>query len=363
MSRVPHGGAQAVELAEHGLSPDDVLDLSANLHPDGPNPDVIAAARSAPLDRYPDTDAASLRDAIATAHALDPANVLPVPGGTAGIHLIARALLRPGDRATVVTPAFGEYAAAVRIAGASVVEVSTVPPVFALDTGALPPATVTFLCVPDNPTGRDLTRADVLQAVEATGGTVVLDAAYEAFTDGPPFASDLATQTDRVIAVHSMTKLHAVPGLRLGYLVAAAPLIARLRALQHAWPLDAPSIAAGVIAATQHNARRARLGAMRETREWLRAHWEAAGLTVAPGAANFLLVRVGDAARVREALFEHRIVVRDATSFGLPEWVRAAVPPAASRDELAAALVAVAAKSSRKEATRHRGNLGISHQQ
>lgn len=343
MSGVVHGGAQEAELAAHGLRAEDVLDLSANLHPDGPDPAVVESARSAPLDRYPHPEALALRDAIAAAHRLDPATVLPVPGGTAGIHLVARALLRPGDRVSVVTPAFGEYAAAARQAGASVVEVRTTPPAFAIETGALPRAALTFLCVPDNPTGRDLTREDVLRAVEATGGTVVLDAAYEAFADRAPFASDLARSNANVVAVHSMTKLHAVPGLRLGYIVAAPPLIARLSVAQHAWALDAPSIAAGVVAAAQHEARRARLASMRETREWLRAHWEGQGLAVAPGAANFLLVRTGAAARVREALFAHRVVVRDASSFGLPEWVRVAVPPADGRDEVAAAVVAAAA--------------------
>lgn len=342
MSGVVHGGAQEAELAAHGLRPMDVLDLSANLHPDGPDPAVIEAARTAPLDRYPHPEAAPLRDAIAAAHGLDPATVLPAPGGTAAIHLVARALIRPGDRVTVVTPAFGEYAAAAREAGAVVTEVRMAPPAFVLDIGALPRAALTFLCAPDNPTGRDLTREDALRAVEATGGTVLLDAAYEAFAGREPFTSVLARSSANVVAVHSMTKLHAVPGLRLGYVVAAPPLIARLSAMQHAWALDAPSIAAGVVAAGQHEARRARLASMRETREWLRAHWEAQGFEVAPGAANFLLVRTGDAARVREALLAQRIVVRDASSFGLPEWIRIAVPPVARRDEVAAAVVAAA---------------------
>ncbi len=343
MSGVPHGGAQEAELAAQGLRVEDVLDLSANLHPDGPDPAVIAAARSAPLDRYPHPEALPLRDAIAAAHGLDPATVLPTAGGTAGIHLVARALLRPGDRATVVTPAFGEYAAAARSAGAMVAEVRTAPPMFAFEADALPRAVLTFLCAPDNPTGRDLTREEVVRAVEVTRGSVVLDAAYEAFADRAPFASDLARSNANVVAVHSMTKLHAVPGLRLGYIVAAPPLIARLSAAQPAWSLDAPSIAAGMVAAAQHEDRRARLSPMRETREWLRACWEAAGLTVAPGAANFLLVRTGEAARVREALLARRIVVRDASSFGLPEWVRVAVPPPAHRDRVAAAVVEAAA--------------------
>lgn len=82
------------------------------------------------------------------------------------------------------------------------------------------------------------------------------------------------------------------------------------------------------------------LTSMRDTREWLRARWEHAGLEVAPGAANFLLVRTGDALHTGEMLLTDRIVVRDASSFGLSEWIRIAVPPPAARDRVAAAVIA-----------------------
>ena len=340
MSDVVHGGAQDEELAARGLRLDDVLDLSANLHPGGPDPAVIEAARSADLHRYPHPNAFALRGAIAAAHSLDPASVLPTPGGTAAIHLVARVLLRPGDRVNVVTPAFGEYAAAARQTGATVNEVLTTPPTFRFDAGALSRAALTFLCVPDNPTGRDLTHDEVLLAVEVTGGIVVVDAAYEAFVDRAAFASELARSNPNVVAVHSMTKLHAIPGLRLGYVVATPTITARLAAAQHAWSLDAPSIAAGVVAAAQDEARRSLLSSMRDTREWLRARWERAGLEVAPGVANFLLVRTGDALHTGEMLLADRIVVRDASSFGLSEWIRIAVPPPAARDRVAAAVIA-----------------------
>ncbi len=343
---VIHGGAQDSELAQHGLRAEDVLDLSANLHPDGPHPAVIEAARSARLDRYPPSDAQPLREAVAEAHGLDPATILPTPGGTAAIHLVARAILRPGDTALIVTPTFGEYVAAVRAAGANPLEMRTQPPTFELRLESLSRAVATFVGIPDNPTGRDLTRAEVVRMAEVTGGTVVLDAAYEPFLDRDAFASDLARVSANVVAVHSMTKLHAVPGLRLGYVVASPPLIARLALLQHSWSIDAPSLEAGRVATGMHEARRSALRSMRETREWLRARWQAEGFTVAPGTANFLLVRTGDARQVREAMLSLRIVVRDATSFGLPDWLRIAIPPADRQEEVAAGLSAAAASVS-----------------
>ncbi len=143
---VVHGGADDAELAAHGLRAEDVLDLSANLHPDGPHPAVIEAARSAPLDRYPHAEALPLREAIAAAYHLDPVTVLPVPGGTAAIHLVARVLLKPDERAFVITPAFGEYAAAARSAGATVVEVRTPPPDFSINVNESPFTAVARTC-------------------------------------------------------------------------------------------------------------------------------------------------------------------------------------------------------------------------
>ncbi|TAJ18796.1 MAG: aminotransferase class I/II-fold pyridoxal phosphate-dependent enzyme [Dehalococcoidia bacterium] len=344
MGGVIHGGAQDSELAALGLTAADVLDLSANLHPAGPDPRVIEAARQADLDRYPDPAALPLRAAIARAHGLDPECVLATPGGTAGIHLVARGLLDAGAAGSIIVPAFGEYVAAMAGVGATVTEVLTSPPRFRLDVDSLPQAAVTFLCNPDNPTGRDLSRDEVLRAVGLTRGTVVIDAAYEPFADRPPFASEIARSHPNVIAVHSMTKLHAVPGLRLGYIVATPERIAQLSRLQHSWAIDAPSIAAGIEAAAQFEARRAMLVGMTATREALRSRWLTAGLDVAPGAANFLLVKVGDARSVRRTLLAGRIVVRDASSFGLPEWIRVAVPSPQHQERIGAAVISAAAR-------------------
>lgn len=344
MTGVPHGGAQPDELAVLGLTADAVLDLSANLHPAGPDPSVLAAARGARLDRYPPPDARPLRDAIARTHGLDPATVLVTPGGTAGIHLVARALLRAGDVCGVVVPTFGEYAAAARTVGADVREVWCMPPRFEVDAAQLRSARVTFLCVPDNPTGRDLSSAEVQAIGSRVGGTLVVDAAYEPFADRPPFADGLVAARLDVVVIHSLTKLHAVPGLRLGYLVAAPAIIERLAELQPTWSVDAPAIAAGLVALTQHDQRRVALSTMRESRELMRGVLEAHGLAVAPGAANFLLVEVRDAQRVRSALLPRGLVVRDCSSFGLAEWIRVAVPHAARARDVANAIVEAVAQ-------------------
>lgn len=345
---VVHGGLDEREIAALGLDPASVLDLSANLHPDGPSEAVLAAARSARLDRYPPADAGPLRDAIAEHERVDPACVLPTPGATAAIHLAARALLGPGDAAAILGPAFGEYAAAVRVAGARVVAVEAAPPDFTprVDAGALEGCRAVFLANPNNPTGSHLSRA-AIEAALAGGRTLVLDAAYEAFVDGGWDTVDLVRDGADALVVRSMTKLHAIPGVRLGYLVGPPTLITRVARLQHSWALDAVAHAVGPVALSEHGARVARLRDAWATRERLRDALVGAGVRVAPSLANFLLVEVGNAALTRRALLGRGILVRDCASFGLSGWIRIAVPSAADEARVADALIEMVGEGAR----------------
>jgi histidinol-phosphate/aromatic aminotransferase/cobyric acid decarboxylase-like protein len=333
---VVHGGLDEAELRALGIDPADVLDLSANLHPAGPSPAVLRAAREARLDRYAPAEAPVLRAAL-TAHERVPETwVLPTPGATAAIHLLARALLAPGDRAAVFGPTFGEYEPAAVAAGAVPERVSSTPPDF-----RPPPAlaAVGFLANPNNPTGTHLAPDEVEALVRALGGTLVVDAAYEAFVEGGWDAVDLVRAGLDVAVVRSMTKLHAIPGIRLGYVVASPEVIARAAALQHSWSLDAVAQAAGPVALAEHAGRVALLDEAWRTRDRLRRALESAGYTLGPSRANFLLIDVGDAPAARDVLLRRGILVRDCTSFGLPEWIRVAVPSAADEARVTEALL------------------------
>ena len=336
---VIHGGLDEGELRSLGIDPASVLDLSANLHPAGPSEAVLAAARAARFDRYPPADAGALRDAIARHEGIPTASVLPTPGATAAIHLIARAFLRPDDRAAILEPAFGEYRAATEATGGCIEAVPLAPPAFT-PPRALPDATLTFIANPNNPTGSYLERPE-LERWLSPSRLLVVDAAYEAFVPGGWDAVDLVRDGANVAVVRSMTKLHAIPGIRLGYVVGPAEVIARLERLQPSWSLDAVAHAAGPVALAEHPRRVEQLTATWAARDRLRAALEGAGLELGPSRANFLLVRVGDAAAARSALLALGILVRDCASFGLPEWIRVAVPRVEDEPPVREALLAV----------------------
>lgn len=343
MSGVVHGGVQPEELAALGMAPASVVDLSANLHPAGPDPRVLEAARAARLDRYPSPDAAPLREAIGVALGLDPASILVTPGATAAIHLIARAFLRAGDRCAVLGPTFGEYAAAAHACNAAVIEVCAEAPEFVppWEDARLGAAALTFLCQPNNPTGIALDAAS-LAGLAARSRMLVVDEAYADFAPGVATAEGLVTDGAPVAVVRSMTKLHAIPGLRLGYVVAAPTVVAHLARLLPSWSVDAASLAAGLVAVEQQEERRALLAGVPAARARLRETCEDAGWATTDARADFVLARTGNAPAARTALLREGFAVRDCTSFGLPEWVRIAVPAEAHLDRLVRAITRVA---------------------
>ncbi|MXW26994.1 MAG: histidinol-phosphate aminotransferase family protein [Dehalococcoidia bacterium] len=332
-ARTVHGGLDAGELRSLGLVPEQVLDFSANINPLGPSKRVREAAAAADLAAYPDRESFALRQALASRLGVAGENLVVGNGSTELIHLLARSRLRPGDACLIFSPTFGEYEAAALGAGAVVHSFpateadafhwSIDAAVRAVDERR--PAAV-FLCNPNNPTGVHLGREAVerLAAAVAPNALLVLDDAYAPLADCPRDSLPLLGRGN-VAILRSMTKDHALAGVRLGYLVAQPKVVAGVRALQHPWSVNAVAQAAGLAALDDDDHVEAARGVIREAKAFLRAELDALGLAVTPSAANFLLVKVGDGAGIRAALLRRRVAVRDCASFGLPEHIRIAV--------------------------------------
>ena len=189
----------------------------------------------------------------------------------------------------------------------------------------LQPALV-FLCNPNNPTGLYLDRDAVEQLAAVVGehGLLLVDDAYASLADSPWDPVPLLG-SGNVAILRSLTKDHALAGVRLGYLAAQPEVIGGAQALQHAWSVNAVAQAAGLAALRDDDHVVAAREVIREAKEYLCAELDALGLTVSPSATNFLLVKVGDGAAVRRALLRRGLAVRDCASFGLPEHIRLAV--------------------------------------
>ena len=313
-----HGSASRAELAAYGLDPADVIDFSVSTNPLGIAPSVLQAVQGTDWGRYPGDDEPALVAALAAQNNVQPDRVILGNGSSELLWLLALATLRPGDTVAVQGPTFGEYARCARVFGAHVV-------VTGAGTDDIT-ARLLFVCNPNNPTGAYLDGDEVTHLVSANPQRlVIVDEAYRPFVD-VPWPSETLLEYDNVVLLRSLTKDHGLPGLRLGYLLAAPEVARAVTAARPPWSVNAGALRAGLAALdpeAQAHLARAR-AVVQESRALLTAGFTALGYRVWPAAANFVLVEVGDGAAFRQALLPHGLVVRDCASFGLPGCIRVA---------------------------------------
>lgn len=305
-----------------GASDPTLLDFSANVNPLGV-PDrvrAVLADGASRVDRYPTPDAREFAAAVARHHRIPAQCILPGNGSSDLIYLVARLFAgRPGR---VVVPAFTEYEDAC--------EASGIP----LDHAS---PEVTFLGNPSSPEGRLRPREDVL----GLDGTLVVDEAFMDFVDERESLLVRAAEDPRLLVLRTLTKFYAIPGLRLGYLVAVPETISKLRMLQPPWNVNALAEAAGLVALEEHEYAEFTRRFVRERREELSKGLKGSGLEPLHSVTNYILCRVVDASVLCAELLKRGIVARNCDSFtGLEKnrYVRFAVRKRSENERLVAAL-------------------------
>jgi histidinol-phosphate aminotransferase len=323
----PHGGFHADEWHARG----NVIDFSSNVNPFGVSPRVRETLKNAIIERHPDPDATDLRNALATRLHLPHDQVIVGNGSLDLIRAISIAYLRAGDPALIVGPTFGEYRVALEIMGGRVEEiVARAHDDFRLNIETVAAHIVerrprlAFICNPNNPTGAYVSRREIAQLLDASGETLwVLDEAFVSFVENAWSSLELLDRENLIIA-HSMTKDYAIPGLRLGYALAPREVIAALAKVRAPWSVNAFAQSAGLALLNDDDFLRDTLAKIRAASNELREAITQLGWRVIPSATHFFLVDVGDARAFRATLAARGIIVRDCTSFGLPEYVRIA---------------------------------------
>lgn len=327
---ITHGGNLFAICRERGWDWRQVLDLSASVNPLGPAPGVRPALDEA-LDRiayYPGPAAAEMEALFAAAWGIPPELVLAGAGATGLMHFLARAGWH--GPVAIVTPAWSEFYRAFPHA------LRLAPN----DPARWPLRGLLILSQPANPTGEPIPPEVIRHAIASREGPVLIDETFIEFTR---LESAVAWCTDypNLVVIRSLSKFHALPGLRAGALAGSREWIARLRRRREPWMVSALAEAGAraALADTDYAARTRDL--VDEERNWLLQELSSLdGLRLVPGVANFLFAETGQpASSICDWFLERQILLRNCT--GLPgvsgEAIRFAVRTRPENERFAAA--------------------------
>jgi cobyric acid synthase CobQ/L-threonine-O-3-phosphate decarboxylase len=319
-----HGGNIRRLAKAAGRSPEDLLDFSANINPLGPPEWLrpLISSRLNSLIHYPDPDCSLLRSSISAHYGVTEEEVLVGNGSTEIIHLLPRVL--PIHGALIPVPSYSDYANAVELAGKTVEKIFLKEEeTFQLDLSLLDSKIgsdrLVFIGQPNNPTGL-LVDPFALRTLVSKhpSATFVID---EAFLDFVEEAESLIyNRQPNVIVLRSFTKFYAIAGLRLGFAVAEPDVIQKIRRTMPPWSVNALAQAVGENAIRDHAYVRQTRAYVREQREFLLNELQSIpGLTVFPGKANYLLVRIDrnniDGPNLAQQMLSYGIAIRVCNNF------------------------------------------------
>jgi histidinol-phosphate aminotransferase len=316
--------------ARYGVPLESIVRFDLNTSPTPPSlvERLLAAGQfEAPVSEYPPSDYRRLVEAAAARYGVATDEILVGAGADEILDLVAKAFIRPGDRAVVPAPSYAMYRVCTEQRGATVVSVPRRGPGegWAVDEPAVraaaDDASLVWLCSPNNPTalaepdGAIAALLDGLAADARWHGReapiVILDEAYAEFVGSSLVG--LRAAYPNLIVVRTVSKAYALAGLRVGFALARPQVIARVNPYRPPGSVSVISVTIATEALLDDTILGANLARVRDERTRLTACLRAAGWVVGPSVTNFVLADFGTperAAGVAEALLTRGLVPR-----------------------------------------------------
>ncbi len=313
--------------------------------PDAWREELLAALEDVSFNRYPDRPATELRQAVADLHAVTPEEVFCANGSNEVLQCLLLAFGGPGRRALVFEPTYALHSHISRITGTEVVEGSRdddfrIDPHHAEAELAAQRPDITFLCSPNNPTGRAEPPGTVARVCAAAPGLVIVDEAYGQFS--PSSALELRGPANPgLVVTRTFSKTWAMAGARLGYLVADPAVVTACEGVVLPYHLSAQTQLAGLLALRHVPEMEARVARISEERGRVAAALGDLPVDSWPSDANFILFRPRDrdADEVWRSLLARSILIRNCASWdGLRGCLRVTVGTAEENDRFLHAL-------------------------
>lgn len=335
----PQPGIMDIALYQGGKSNvagvSNVVKLSSNENPFGPSDKAKDAfAKSVhQLHRYPSTDHASLRGAIAEVHGLDADRIICGVGSDEIIHFLCQAYAGPGDEVLYTEHGFLMYKISAMAAGATPIEVperERVTDVDALLAACTERTKLVFIANPNNPTGTMISAGEVARLARGLPpqAILVLDGAYAEYVEGFDAGLSLIEAMQNVVMTRTFSKIYGLGGLRIGWGYGPRDIIDVLNRIRGPFNLSNTQLETAEAAVRdQEFVNRCRAENAR-MRHWLAEALAAVGVPSDTSMANFVLARFAseaEAAACDEYLQSQGLIVRRVTGYKLPNCLRITV--------------------------------------
>lgn len=324
MKNSTHGGNIYKKAKELGISENQILDYSANISPLG-IPSHIKKAMVDAIEgtiNYPDPDCTALREAIGRQDGVEPDCVTCGNGGADLLYRLAFGL-KP-KKVLLPVPAFVEYEEAMTAAGACMVY-ETMDEDFHIREDMTERITedtdLVILCNPNNPTGLLTPRRQVLAVLERAKEMhcrVLVDECFlEICREEEQYTvKSYLKEYPNLMILKSFTKLYAIPGVRLGYLLCAdREVIAQVNRAGQAWSVSHIAQCAGVAALSHPEYKAAVIDAVEKELIYMKKEMANLPLTLYDGRANYLFFRTPGVTDLDRRLESRGIMIRNCSNY------------------------------------------------
>ncbi|WP_339865654.1 histidinol-phosphate transaminase [uncultured Algoriphagus sp.] len=276
-------------------------------------------------NRYPDPYQLELKDEIAKIKKVKASQIFLGNGSDEAIDLLFRAFCNPGkDNVILLPPTYGMYEVS---AGINDVETRKIPltPDFQLQPDLILKAVdentkIIFVCSPNNPSGNKVNREDILRLLREFNGLVVVDEAYIDFSDEPSFTTHLE-EFGNLLVMQTFSKAWGLASLRLGMAFASKKMIKILNRIKPPYNISGLTQDTVLAAIQKVDKVNAMIADILQEREFLKEKLNQLDFVekIHPSHANFLLVKIPNAAHVYDDLIEEKIIVRNRSKVQLCE--------------------------------------------
>ncbi len=315
---------------EAGLSPGEICKLASNENALGPSPKAVQAIHDCAGDmhRYPDGSAYYLRRQTAAKYQVKPEQLIFGAGSNELLEFIGHCFMGPERSVVVSQYAFVIYKLLATMFGSEIIEAPASSLGHDLDAMAAAVRSdtrVVFVCNPNNPTGTFLGEERIAEFVEKIPAKVliVFDEAYgEISLESMPNTLSRVLQRQNCVMLRTFSKAYGLAGLRIGFGIGTESLIAGLEKPRQPFNTNRMAQKAAT-AALDDDEFLVRTRALNfEARTFFEEEFQRMGLSYAPTATNFILVKTGAGSAVSRELSKRGVIVRPLVPYGLPEHLR-----------------------------------------